>query len=44
MSVADINTKQLNWRSFVYKRYKLMKCFKNDRQNIFRYVVSEMKV
>jgi hypothetical protein len=44
LNVDDINTKQLNWRSFVYKRYKLMKCFKNDRQSIFRYVVSEMKV
>jgi hypothetical protein len=44
LNVADINTKPLNGRSFVDKRYKMMKGFKNDRANIFKYVVNEVKV
>jgi hypothetical protein len=44
LNVADINTKPLTGRSFVDKRYKMMKGFKNDRENIFKYVVNEVKV
>ncbi len=44
LNVADMNTKPLNGRSFVDKRYKMMQRFKNNRANIFKYVVNEVKM
>jgi hypothetical protein len=41
LNVADINTKPLNGRSFLDKRFKMMKGFENDQRNILQYIVSD---